>query len=322
MHIAGDYFINVADAQPQVKPDGLLLYRFGNVTHDNYLKEFGAATYQASLKDSASSERFYRTRMLYNLSALTECVTYPTKTTESLDIWFPNIQLMASHSANKLFVAIHGGNNDESHNHNDVGDFMIYAAGYPIIMDVGRGTYTARTFSANRYDIWFNTSAYHNLPVVNGYQQSVGLEYAASDVVYNQKGKTTQLTLNIAGAYPKEAGITSWKRSVGMHKLKGIEIRDEYMMQTPLKSLTQSFMTVCETDLTVSGVIKFSLPDKQTAILTYDATLWKVSKEKISMGIPEEKGLSTSWNGKDIYRILLTAETLIGKRQIKYNVRF
>ena len=322
MHIEGDYFIDVADANATEKPDGLLLYRFGIATGDAYLKNFGAAAYQASLKDSNPNEMFYRTRILYNLSAVTACENYPAKTSEIADVWFPNVQVMSSRSGNGLFVATHGGDNGESHNHNDVGDFIIYAGGLPVIIDVGRGTYTARTFSKDRYDIWFNTSAYHNLPVINGYQQSVGREFEAKDVIYLQKGKTSQLKMDIAEAYPKEAGIIVWKRTVEMNKTTGVDITDNYSLREPMKSLTQSFMTVCKTDVNTPGYIRFILPLNKSVTLAYDQNLWNVTQEKVIMGIPEEKGLSTSWGGKDIYRILLTAKTLNSKGQIMYSIRY
>ena len=322
MHIDGDYFINVGDANATDKADGLLLYRFGMATGDNYLKSFGAKAYQASEKDSNPNEMFYRSRILFNLKAVAACEASSSKTTDIPDVWFPNVQLMSSRSDKGMFVATHGGDNGESHNHNDVGDFIIYADGSPVIIDVGKGYYTARSFSRDRYDIWFNSSAYHNLPVINGYQQSYGREYGAKEVAYLQKGKTSQLTMDIAKAYPKEAGINSWKRIVKMNKSTGVEITDIYYLQKPLKSLTQTFMTVCMTDVNTPGIIRFILSGDKTVTLTYDPLMWNASKEKISMGIPEEKGLSSSWGGKNIYRILLTAKTLNSKGQIKYSIRY
>ena len=70
--------------------------------------------------------------------------------------------------------------------------------------DVGSGAYTARTFSKDRYTLWFNTSPYHNLPTIGGREQGTGGNFAARDVRY-QDGK---LSLNITGAYPAEAGIS------------------------------------------------------------------------------------------------------------------
>lgn len=44
--------------------------------------------------------------------------------------------------------------NLERHNHNDIGQFIVYADGKPVIIDVGVETYTAKTFSERRYEIW------------------------------------------------------------------------------------------------------------------------------------------------------------------------
>jgi hypothetical protein len=43
---------------------------------------------------------------------------------------------------------------DEIHNHNDVGNFILYVDGMPAIIDIGAVTYTALTFSKDRYKIW------------------------------------------------------------------------------------------------------------------------------------------------------------------------
>ena len=69
-------------------------------------------------------------------------------------------------SAEGLYLAAQGGHNAESHNHNDVGNFIVYADGQPAIIDVGVETYTAKTFSSQRYEIWTMQSAYHNLPSI------------------------------------------------------------------------------------------------------------------------------------------------------------
>src|SRR5690606_39665769 len=52
------------------------------------------------------------------------------------------------------FFAAKGGYNNESHNHNDIGSFILYKEGKPLFIDAGVGTYTKKTFSNERYDIW------------------------------------------------------------------------------------------------------------------------------------------------------------------------
>lgn len=305
VHISGQYFINVADAHSIILPDGLMIYRFGKAMGDLTMQNFGSWSYQNLPRASEGIQRSFRSRYLYNLLAIKNCSS--AKVAESLvdDFWYSDVQLMASRSTNGLYVASHGGHNAESHNHNDVGDFIVYADGFPMIIDVGSGIYTYRTFSKDRYQIWFNTSPFHNLPTINGQEQKSGIKFAANDVSYLLSDKSAELKMNIASAYPKEAGVKTWVREVSMNKGKDIIIADHFEMNTSLNTLTQSFMSVCETDLSKPGQIAFILPNKSKVYLDYDAKLWTASKENIELKIPEDQDLKKSWEGKDIWRILL-----------------
>jgi hypothetical protein len=69
-------------------------------------------------------------------------------------------------------------------NHNDVGNFIVFANGRPFVIDVGRPTYTRQTFSSDRYKIWSMQSDYHNLPTVNGQMQEAGRDFMAKGVKY------------------------------------------------------------------------------------------------------------------------------------------
>ena len=86
-----------------------------------------------------------------------------------------------------FYLAAKGGHNAESHNHNDVGNFIVYADGRPVLIDAGVGTYTAKTFSPQRYEIWTMQSAYHNLPTINGFLQKDGRQFRAENVVIQSR---------------------------------------------------------------------------------------------------------------------------------------
>ncbi|GAB3904711.1 heparinase II/III domain-containing protein [Mucilaginibacter boryungensis] len=317
-HIAGRYFINVADAHPEMTPDGVMLHRFGKAINDPKLADFGDWSFNALEHREIKTEGFHRSRALYNLFALSGMTGNGSKFTDVPDVWFNDVQLMASRTNNGLFVASHAGNNGESHNHNDVGDFVVYADGYPVIIDVGSGTYTARTFGKDRYSLWFNTSPYHNLPAINGLQQSAGIKYAASDVKYSLNGTTAKLAMDIKPAYPSNTGINSLQRTVTVNKAGKIEIDDNFSTSTPIQTLTQSFMTVCPVDISQSGKIIFDLPNGKKVTLDYNAKLWGIKKEKMELTTPEDQGLKSSWEHHDIYRVLLTAKSPVNDAIVTY----
>src|SRR5207248_10198558 len=105
-------------------------------------------------------------------------------------VQLPHVQLLAAQSTPNssagLDVAAWGGHNRQSHNHNDVENVIVYGSGKPVLIDVGVETYSAKTFSAQRYEIWTMQSAYHNLPTINGIMQGAGREFRATDVSRNE----------------------------------------------------------------------------------------------------------------------------------------
>ncbi|ADY53898.1 Heparinase II/III family protein [Pseudopedobacter saltans DSM 12145] len=318
-HIDGEYFINVADASPKMRPNGVALYRFGKAINDPKMMAFGSWAFRKFAGNSYSISQYHRSRTLFDLNNIEECKNYNIKYKNDSDTWFSDVQLMATRSK-ESFLASHAGHNGESHNHNDVGDFMVYINGYPVIIDVGSGNYTARTFSPYRYKLWFNTSAFHNLPTINGYQQGAGSSFSASKVKYSSNNTSSSLSMDIAPSYPKESGITSWKRNVSLNKSGTISIIDQYRSEKPFDSLIQSFMTVCDTNTDTLGKIKFSLPDGSYVFMTYDPSLWSISKEKVKLVDEEDQKFKSAWGGKDIYRILLTSKKSNSKGTFQYQI--
>jgi len=319
-HIAGKYYINVADAAPQIIPDGVMLYYAGKAMQDTLMMGFGSWIYHQYPSGGVSYEQFHRTRTLYDALALKECAAYAPAAPAVRDCWFADVQLMAARNDKGMFVASHGGHNAESHNHNDVGDFVVYVRGEPVIIDVGSGTYTARTFSSHRYDLWFNTSAYHNLPVINGYQQKDGKQYAASGVKYEAGRGGSSLVMDIGKAYPVEAGIASWQRTVKMGKV-GVVVSDVYAMNKPMESLVQSFMTVCRAEVSGRGRVVFVTNAGERVWLDYDGAAWDATVEKVEYANPEDEGVRQHWDGRTVYRVLFKAVKLGAKGELKYTIR-
>jgi hypothetical protein len=197
-----------------------------------------------------------------------------------------------------LYVAMKGGHNNESHNHNDVGSFIVYADNEPLFIDPGVGEYTSKTFSDERYTIWTMQSGYHNLPQINGTDQRDGREYAAK-VVSHQEGS---LTLDIAGAYPEEAAVKSWKRTLTAGT-DAITITEDYHLSKYREPVRLMFIT--------------TVPDALKRI-SYDSNQLSANVEDISDKL--DPLLQGMW-GKQMYRIVLTVKSKKTKNQLKYTIR-
>ncbi len=151
------------------------------------------------------------------------------------DVWLPDLQVRLVEQ-NGMIAAMKGGHNDESHNHNDVGSFLIMANGDMQVVDAGNMIYTAKTFSARRYELWNCRAAYHNVPIISGCEQQHGRQYAARDVEKLPDG----MALDMAAAYPAEAGVQQCRRTF---RLAGgrLSVRDEIVC-AEAKPVTWVFM--------------------------------------------------------------------------------
>ena len=318
MHISKDYFVNFADADPKLRPDGLMLYRFGKQLKDEELSQFGLWAFNQFPSTATSNNTYHRQRKIQNILTL-KAIPATESSYRPIDhAWFNDIEVLTTRTGNGLFLATHGGHNAESHNHNDVGDFIIYANGEPVIIDAGRGNYTAKTFSSKRYELWFTQSQYHNLPIINGFGQLNGRNYSAKNVKSVVNNKENTLNMDLAPAYAKEAGIVSWNRSVKLDKTKNtIDIGDDYLLETDPKSLQQIFMTVCEVNMHTPGKIIFITPAQKVVTLTYDAKLWTATSESPSTEGMEYRSFKTKWDNQPVQRIILTSKSL--KKKGRYN---
>lgn len=320
MHIADKYFVNMGDASAKMDIDGVALYGIGKAIGDSTLMALGStmARELTSISNKPIDRMF--TRRFFALTERNNCVQYQGKYMIPKDAWMADIQMMCSHADNGFFVSAHGGHNAESHNHNDVGDCTVYFNGKPLLIDVGRGTYTGRTFSNERYTLWFNTSGYHNLPEINGMQQKDGKQYAARNVNYSSDQKRSSLSMDIAGAYPLQAGIKTWERTVTLDKQQGVEIRDRYSLKTAAPVI-QHFITVCNADISRKGVIVFTMPDQTKVKLLYDATTWDIENKPVELNQPEDDEIRTMWEGQIIERISLKSKKKLKEGVATYDIQ-
>ncbi|HBL74828.1 MAG: heparinase [Bacteroidetes bacterium GWF2_42_66] len=321
--ISEKYVLNFADASPKSNMSGYLIWRFGKAIDDKDMQGFGA-WFQGNFNGKAPSGQFFRT--LFDLFEKEEFSKAPRFLPLPKEVWLPDLQVMVARdkqgSTDGFFVGAKGGNNDESHNHNDVGNYVVYYNGFPLIIDVGSGTYTAKTFSPRRYEIWSNRSDYHNLPTINGFSQKEGPQYKAAQVSFTSNSSFAQLSLNLAKAYPAEAGIIGLERTIRLNRGKNVEITDLVNLSNP-GSIVQHLMTCYPSEVVKPGelLVHFNSEENQTMdfIIRYNPVQLNVEVEKIKLETPEDGGIRRNW-GETIHRINFTSKDSKTNSKFVFNI--
>ena len=305
-YISDGYCLSFADShgnrlvqQPNV------MYPFARYVDDPVMRRFAKyiAVEKGFLEDAASlydQSGNYPTlgRELVFLSHLDEFLEEKAEEPHPADTWLHSLQIMTARRG-QMFLGMKGGHNDESHNHNDVGSFVVYHNGKPILVDPGVGEYTSKTFSKERYTIWTMQSAYHNLPQVSGFDQHEGRKYAVRDVKYSK----SMLSLDLRDCYPSDAGIKKWNRTVAINKKGVVTITDDYLLEKVVSPVREMFVSaVCPVLDEQKGVISLG-----SCILTYPKSKCDVDIQPLSDRL--DPMLRSMWPD-GLWRIVITSKNM------------
>lgn len=186
-----------------------------------------------------------------------EPIVQPEIFAPALRDWFEQAGILISRGATTkqglpMGVALKGGHNEEHHNHNDVGSFVVCIGGSMTLVDPGAEVYTRRTFSDQRYVSNVLNSFGHPVPRVAGQLQQTGRAAAAKVLKLEQTDAADTLVLDMSAAYAVEE----------------------------LKGLTRTFVyhrsPAC---LTVEDQVEFASPQSfGTALITFDA--WRQTEDQ------------------------------------------
>ena len=292
------YYVNFADCSPVAGRCNAREYLFGKRTGNRALMEFAASDYQNSEDPLTLDEHnlFYRLQTVFSHEEMMESDRNPVIAHK--DLYYESVGLFIARGS-RLCLAVKGGDNDDSHNHNDVGSFTIYKDGKPLFIDAGVETYTKKTFSPDRYDIWTMQSRYHNLPSFTDHGretvQQDGGRYRAEDVRYELGEDVCRISMDIAKAYPDDR-IRSYTRSAVLDKEKSITIRDHYEGDGGTAVLSLMF---CEKPSIHQNTIRIG----DLGICTVEGASSITSEE---IPVTDER-LKTAWK-HSLYRCLVTME--------------
>ena len=227
VHVADQYYINFADCSPIAGRCSAREYLFAKLTDQENMMRFAAKDCLAGQKNAlllpTENNLFYR--LLSGFTAAELKAFDCSCTCPAPNLFYPSVGLFASRDE-RLFLAVKAGDNADSHNHNDVGSFTVYKDGLPVFIDIGVESYTKKTFSPQRYEIWTMQSAWHNLPSFDGVMQKDGEHYHAADVSCSLEDSS--ISMDIAPAYPSGSPVASYRRRARLYKEEKIHITDTF----------------------------------------------------------------------------------------------
>ena len=209
VNVQGDFFINFADCSARPGHAGCREFRAGMLTGNRDLMDFA----KNQMDGSDRRERLYLDEISFFHRILAASMEHRIESHKAglyrtEDAFFPSIELLVQRKGPYVF-AIKGGDNNDSHNHNDVGSMTLYKDGRPLLIDIGVEVYTAKTFSSRRYEIWTMRSVYHNTVNFAGVEEKAGEEYKATGMT--RDGGIT--TMRLERAYGDDR-ITAYERKV------------------------------------------------------------------------------------------------------------
>lgn len=203
-------------------------------------------------------------------------------------------------------ISVKGGHNDEPHNHNDLGQFIIHCGGENILCDPGAGLYTQAYFAPGREQLFHISSSGHSVPLIEGQEQSSGRQAQAHvlETKLAEGGGELDTTLDLTSAYSGAASLARYTRQFhwgispdGSKARAELRLIDRFQWKSRMVSPAESYSSVDDSDAGCSSVVERWMSRVQpevvksgdlrwqgthgTVHMTYDANQWQFLTEAI-----------------------------------------
>lgn len=175
-----------------------------------------------------------------------------------------------------LYFAAKGGHNGESHNHNDLGHFILGDAKGLMFDDLGAPVYTGDYFGEKRYEFAHARSYYHSVPYLDKEEQREGSDYQAAIVEISQEPQKFSVLFDLHDAYPNTRARSFTRSFTILPDERELTIEDVFTEPIPYET---HFITRTKPEIQ-SGTISWN--HGQWA-LHFDMELFKVELEELDI---------------------------------------
>ncbi|WP_141502551.1 heparinase II/III family protein [Paenibacillus luteus] len=232
--------------------------------------------------------------------------------------YLPDVQWLLSRDVKEdgalYSFAAKGGHNEEPHNHNDIGHFMVHADGQAYLADLGSGKYTAQYFGPERYTLWCNGSQGHSVPIIDGRYQQSGLSYRSEIIEATSGDDVDKLVVEFSSAYA-DTGLEQLERSFSWNKeaLPRLELTDTFLFDMNVnhsseRAVAERFITLLTPMQDREG--RILIEGKRKLSLSYDPLVW--TPVVTARSDIDHFGVERFWHTLDFQATAVNAKPLIG----------
>jgi hypothetical protein len=178
-----------------------------------------------------------------------------------------------------IAFAAKGGHNDEPHNHNDLGEFILHFNGEPIFIDIGAPEYLKQYFTdETRYDFLAASSAGHSVPVINNKTQMCGIERYADIINCEERASSVTFQLQLKEAYDCSELLSLERTFIWDYKKLELNLKDSVKFSKNDNEIKEVFISRIKPNQLEKGVILIDT-EKCLTKLEYDSNLECIIEE-------------------------------------------
>lgn len=208
--------------------------------------------------------------------------------------------------------ACKGGHNDEPHNHNDIGHFILQAKGETFLKDLGSGMYCEGYFNQERYSFLCNGSQGHSVPIINHQYQSAGAARHASTIDFLTNEEEDVLEMDLAKAYEVETLEKLVRKFIWKKKhIPEMILSDTYYCTEKPTSIVERF---------ISPVLKITEESNGVVLVGNEKIKILFDRDKLDLSIQKNQFLNHFGEQEEFYQLDFAVKDL--REVIRVDFRF
>lgn len=201
LHAGGGWFFNPGDGLMRPRVDPQALFRLGEAARSTQLCNLAAYLNRQRRSGDAPFER--PGDSLYQMARLAlsraDFLREPARASLLSPVLLPKMQALSAR-AGGFYAALRGG----AGAHRDVGQLVLFCAGEPVLIDLGL----------------LPDARLHGVPALEGVEQQAPARRADEPELVRERGYTL-LSVGVAHAFPPEANLAGWQRTVLLSEGEG-----------------------------------------------------------------------------------------------------